>query len=334
MIHSHVIGINLQQTVNEGSLIIPAGVIKDLAGNTLMDESKTSFSYSPYFWNCNNCIGYSDQVKLDPVRSETSKSPVHFRLIIPEPQYTISNNTINSEETAYQVICYSLTNERQVLDYQLSKGLDQVLTVSAYPKEPCYVLCSVELYVNAVSKGFVTNIARYVSMSIETDIQYSYLTDHSFSPPDNSVYHSLLERKVSLSIQFNQVITSCYKEMFEISGLYIRSMEYNMNSPFSSSCILTIDTDSPGYKVVKMNQYVVESKAGATNQDDIEFTIVYEKSRPIVNLYDITTFNPSFNSKRHLIILFSRVITDLPVLLFHSVFIPRFQILFVNKVLC
>lgn len=278
-----------------------------------MDESKTSFSYSPYFWNCNNCLGYSSQVKIDPVHSETSKLPVQFRLNIPEQQFDISNNTIKAEETSYQVVCYSLTNKRQVLEYTLNKGLDLVLTVSVYPEEPCFVLCSVEQYVNTVSKGFVTNIARFVSMSIETDIQYSYLNEHSFLPSDNSVYHSLIERKVSLNIQFNQVITSCYKEMFEVSGLYIRSMEYILNSPFSSSCILTIDTDSPGYKVVKINQYVIESKAGATNQDDIEYTIVYEKSRPIVNLYDITTFNSSYNSKRHLIILFSRVITDLPV---------------------
>ena len=171
--------------------------------------------------------------------------------------------------------------------------------------------------------GVVTAVSRYIPDIIHAHFQTEYLPLVRNHWTGNSV--SLKSRVFSLTVEFDQVIDNCFEEMFETSSLLITHLETEQSSPFSTSCILHVESDSSGYKSVKINKYALESKAGSTNSRNIELDFVYERTRPFLTLYDITTFDVTYPKKRKVIAVFSRSISDLTVriILFHSIILEN-----------
>lgn len=239
---------------------------------------------------------------------ETRTLPVIFQLTIPEVSFSISDHTIIAGQNSYEFSCFSLGVEQREIVFSIDVEILKVISVSVKPSEPSYVMCSVKYFKKGVYVGRINSVARYLSFALEGQISANYL------PATNSHTDLLLDDHIlEVTVEFNQVVSSCYQNLFELSSLTVSESHLVINTPFSSSCILRVESDTSGYKSIKINRYVMESRAGGTNENDLILNVILEKSRPSLVLFDVTPFNDIFSNERSVVVVFSRDMSDLHV---------------------
>lgn len=261
-----------------------------------------------YSYSYITCIDKEDSVTLEPASMETRAVPIQFHLTIPEMSFSISGHAVTSEQNRYEVSCYSLDVEQQVIDFSIDIDIIKAIIVSVRPSEPSYVMCSVQYFKKGVYVGRINSVARYVSFALEGHITANYLPSTN---PITDLF--LVDHILEVTVGFNQVISNCYENLFELSSLTIAESRLVINTPFSSSCVLRVESDISGYKSIKINRNVIESRAGGTNENDLVLNVILEKSRPSLILFDTTPFKDVFSNDRSVIAVFSRDISYLQV---------------------
>lgn len=208
--------------------------------------------------------------------------------------------------------CYKLkeTQTPQGFTFDITKKTPHIMI---YPSEPSYIYCSVEQYTKrGVYVGMVSSITHFVSFSMKSSIDNDYLP----SPVD----HIFTGQAMIATITFDQLLSDCTKEMFEVSSMTIVHIRMERNS-FTTACVLQLESDMGGYKQIKLSKYVTESIAGSTNTEELVLNFAYEKSRPLLTLYDITPFSDTYHKERKVIVVFSRAVSDLSVILNGSYYV-------------
>ena len=139
--------------------------------------------------------------------------------------------------------------------------------------------------------------------------------DDSDSDSDDKRYAliDMVDRYGAVRVTFDQALRGCNRDWFYVNGWEVVNVACDESTLFETVCDVLLISDFSGMKLLQVNKNRLTSDSLTTN-DAVGLNVLYERTRPFVELYDITSGRDVVGEKRVVLASFSRDVSDLQVM--------------------
>ena len=218
-----------------------------------------------------------------------------------------------------------------VLKASVSNLTPRTVAITVWPTQPGFVFCKVDVQMNGGSLGILTGVSHYVAKAIQIsmvagssftihylmdDKRLSSFTSSSFDTSQTMPSHGVMEdshdRYGMVHVTMDQDVGICQQEWFNASGWEVAYVD-TRRGLFETVCDVWLTSEFSGMKLLRVNKNRMASRALLTN-DVTSLDLVYERTRPFVELYDVTEEEEILKEKRVVLASFSRTVSALQVM--------------------
>lgn len=200
------------------------------------------------------------------------------------------------------------------IPFTILESSNQTFFIQVSVSVSAYVLCRITVFSHLVELGVLSDISRYVyPEAFFTLAVVSNTIPSSFYPqlPSGALDPGpVMDYVITIELKVDQEIAYCDPNLLDAPAMEILEVQKLPSSPFASRCTFNLQSQIPGPKSIKVNQYSLRTISGSWNNDDVSLFMFYEKGRPSVMLYDITEEGLEA-TERTILVLFSRSVSKL-----------------------